>query len=82
MIDAVERRGQVGIERPHAAGHRAFAHVVDRCDRVLAAAARPVRSTRGAVLAFRPARFPEPSPEPAVRLVDAAGSPQIPLRVW
>jgi hypothetical protein len=33
------------------------------------------------VLAFQPARFPEPSPEPAVRLIGAAGSPQIPLWV-
>ena len=41
MIDAVERRGQVGIQRPHAAGHRALAHVVDRRDRVMAATARP-----------------------------------------
>ena len=41
MIDFVERRGQVGVQRPHALGHRALAHVVDRRDRVLAAAARP-----------------------------------------
>ena len=41
MINFVERRGQVGVQRPHAPGHRAFAHVVDRRDRVLAAAARP-----------------------------------------
>src|SRR5262249_41234374 len=41
MVDAVERRGQVGIERPHAAGPWALARVVDLRDRVLAAAARP-----------------------------------------
>jgi site-specific DNA recombinase len=41
MVDAVERRGQVGIQRPHAPGHRALAHVADRRDRVLAATARP-----------------------------------------
>src|SRR6266511_1851264 len=50
--------------------------------RVQRGPARPVRSTRGAVLAFGPVRFPEPPPEPAVRLVDAAGSPQAPLRAW
>jgi hypothetical protein len=48
--------------------------------RVMRPAVRAVRSTRDAVLTFRPARFPEPPPEPAVRLVDAAGSPQVPLR--
>ena len=37
-----------------------------------------VRSARGAVLAFRPARFPGPPPEPAVRVVPATGSPQVP----
>ena len=41
MIDAVERRGQVRVQRPHAPGRRAFARVVDRRDRVLAATARP-----------------------------------------
>ena len=41
MVDFVERRGQVRVQRPHPLGPRAFAHVVDRCDRVVAAAARP-----------------------------------------
>ena len=41
MIDAVERRSQVRVQRPHALGHRAFARVVDGRDRVVAAAARP-----------------------------------------
>src|SRR6266542_1418575 len=41
MVDAGERRGQGGIQRPHAPGHRALAHVADRRDRVLAATARP-----------------------------------------
>ena len=41
MADFVERRCQVGVQRPCALGHRAFAHVVNRADRVLAAAARP-----------------------------------------
>jgi hypothetical protein len=40
MIDLVERRGQVGVQRPHPLGPRAFAGVVDRADRVLAATAR------------------------------------------
>ena len=46
MVDSVERRGQVSIQRPHAAGHRALAHVIDRRDRVMAAAAwpKPIRS--------------------------------------
>jgi hypothetical protein len=79
MIDSVERRGQVRIQRPHPFGPGAFARGVDRADRVLAAAARPVRSTRGALPTFPSVGFPEPPPEPAVRLVDAAGSPQVPL---
>jgi len=41
MIDAVERRGQVRVQRPHAPGHRALARVEDGRDRVVAAAARP-----------------------------------------
>jgi site-specific DNA recombinase len=41
VVDAVERRGQVRIQHPRALGPGAFAHVVDRCDRVLAAPARP-----------------------------------------
>jgi hypothetical protein len=41
MIDGVERRGQVSVQRPGALGHRALAHAVDRLDRVMAAAARP-----------------------------------------
>jgi hypothetical protein len=41
MVDFVERRGQVGIERPHALGQQPRAYVVDRIDRVMAAAARP-----------------------------------------
>jgi hypothetical protein len=46
MIDLVERRGQVGVQRPHPFGPRAFAGVVDRADRVVAATARaePVRA--------------------------------------
>src|SRR5260370_10142138 len=40
-----------------------------------------VRSARGAALAFRPARFPGPPPEPAVRVVPATGSPPVPVRV-
>ena len=41
MIDAVERRGQVGIQRPYPLGPRARAGDEDRRDRVMAAAARP-----------------------------------------
>ena len=70
---------QVRVQRPHPLGPRAFAGVEDRADRVVAATSRPVRSTRGALPAFPPVGFPEPPPEPAVRLVDAAGSPQVPL---
>src|SRR5690349_4679886 len=41
MLNAVERRGQVRIQRPHPLGHPAFAGHVDRLNSVLAAAARP-----------------------------------------
>ena len=41
MVDAVERRSQVRVQRPQAPGRRAFACVVDHRDRVLAAPARP-----------------------------------------
>ena len=41
VINPVERRRQVGVQRPHPLGHRDLAHVVDRRDRVVAAAARP-----------------------------------------
>ena len=41
MVDAVERRGQVRIQHPGAHRPGAFAHVVDRRDRILAAPARP-----------------------------------------
>jgi hypothetical protein len=41
MIDAVERRGEVRVQRPHALSQRPRAHVADRRDRVLAAPARP-----------------------------------------
>src|SRR5579859_4055387 len=41
MINAVECRGQVRIQRPYPLGHPAFAGHVDRLGGVLAAAARP-----------------------------------------
>ena len=41
MIDAVERRGQICVQRPQALGQRASAGGEDRRDRVVAAAARP-----------------------------------------
>src|SRR5687768_412662 len=40
MADLVERRGQVSVQRPHSFGPRAFAGVVGRADRVVAATAR------------------------------------------
>src|SRR6266702_2231245 len=41
VVDSVERRSQIRVQRPRALGHRAFAHLVDRLDRVVAASARP-----------------------------------------
>ena len=41
MINFVERRGQVGVQRPHALGQRPRAGGENRCNRVMAATARP-----------------------------------------
>ena len=41
MVELVERRGQVRVKGPYSCGPAALARVVDRLDRVLAAAARP-----------------------------------------
>jgi hypothetical protein len=56
-----------------------LSRLVDSFDRVVAATTRSVRSTRGALPALPLVGFPESPPEPAVRLVDATGSPQVPL---
>ena len=82
MVDLVERRRQISVEHPRPRRVGTLGGQIDGLDRVMTTTAQPVRSTRGAVLAFRSARFPEPPPEPAVRLIDAAGSPQAPLRAW
>jgi hypothetical protein len=79
MIDFVERRGQVSVQRPHAAGPRAFAHVVDRRDRVLAAAARPepIRSGLGPGLPLGFQRAADPLLVAAVRDHRNAERPQL-----
>ena len=86
VIDLVERRGQIGVQRPHPLGPRAFAGVVDRADRVVAATSRtepvgagfepglPLRFQRGAdpalVAAVRDHRNPE---RPQLRTVTRLG---------
>jgi site-specific DNA recombinase len=41
VVDFIERRSQVRVQRPQAFGHRPFTRRVDHADRVLAATARP-----------------------------------------
>jgi site-specific DNA recombinase len=69
VVELVERRGQVRVQRPDPCGPAALARVVDRLDRVLAAAARPepVRSGFEPGLPFRLQRVLGPHLVTAVR---------------
>jgi hypothetical protein len=75
MIDAVERRGEVRVQRPHALSQRPRAHVADRRDRVLAAPARPEPIRSGLEPGF-PLRFQRVTDPLLVAAVHQHGNPE------
>jgi site-specific DNA recombinase len=80
VVDPVERRGQVRVQRPHALGPGALARHVDRLDRVLAAAAwpEPVRSGLEPGLPLGLQRVADPALVAAIR--DHGNPQRAPLR--